>query len=177
MLAIYLSMIESEEGKSKFENLYLSYRQLMYYIANDILKDDYEAEDAVQQSFLRIVENIDKFPDPPCEKAKGLAVIITRRISIDIYRKRKKRATVSLDGEDWPDENTAAYQEELNDALEKALLLLPDMYAETIKLKFFYEYSILEISEILGISESNVKQRIFRGKQKLKEILEGLEGA
>jgi RNA polymerase sigma-70 factor (ECF subfamily) len=52
MIAIYLSIIDSEQDKNKFEILYTTYRKLMFYVANRILKDQYLAEDAVHQAFI-----------------------------------------------------------------------------------------------------------------------------
>ncbi len=50
-MLIYLSMIELEEDKNKFEQLYITYKQTMFYVANRILKDEYLSEDVVHQAF------------------------------------------------------------------------------------------------------------------------------
>jgi hypothetical protein len=47
MLPIYLSMLDGDDEKSKFESLYLTYRKLMFHVANGILNDEGLAEDAV----------------------------------------------------------------------------------------------------------------------------------
>jgi len=47
-LIIYLQMIESDEDKSKFEQLYIMYKGLMFHVAMKILKNEFDAEDAVQ---------------------------------------------------------------------------------------------------------------------------------
>ena len=60
MLPIYLSMLDGDDEKSKFESLYLTYRKLMFHVANGILNDEGLAEDAVHQAFLKILENFDK---------------------------------------------------------------------------------------------------------------------
>lgn len=51
---LYLSLIETEEDKIKFEAIFNSYKKTMYYIANSILKDEHYSHDAVQNSFLRM---------------------------------------------------------------------------------------------------------------------------
>ena len=51
-------MIESPEDKMKFERLYHKYRDLMYNIAYSFLKDEHDAEDAVHQAFVSIIENL-----------------------------------------------------------------------------------------------------------------------
>ena len=59
-MIVYLQMIETPAQKSKFEQLYLQYRQLMYAIAFSILHNELDAEDAVHQAFVAIIKNISK---------------------------------------------------------------------------------------------------------------------
>ena len=56
MLAIYLSMLETNEEKNQFEQLYIKYKQDMYAVAYGVLKNKEDAEDAVHQSFLKIAD-------------------------------------------------------------------------------------------------------------------------
>ena len=53
---IYLMMLDTEEEKSKFEKIYFKYRQLMFQVANGILKDECLSEDAVHESFIKIMK-------------------------------------------------------------------------------------------------------------------------
>ncbi|MGB9762891.1 MAG: RNA polymerase sigma factor [Minisyncoccia bacterium] len=69
MLPIYLAMLDGEEDKNKFELLYVTYRKLMFYVANRILNDERLAEDAVHQTFLKILENFDKVGEISCHKS------------------------------------------------------------------------------------------------------------
>lgn len=50
-MLIYLAILELEEDKIKFEKVYEKYRQIMFYVANKILKDDHLSEDAVHNAF------------------------------------------------------------------------------------------------------------------------------
>lgn len=50
-MIIYSSMLETEEDKSKFEQIYSKYKQIMFFVANRILRDEYLSEDAVHQHF------------------------------------------------------------------------------------------------------------------------------
>lgn len=59
-MLIYLSMIEDAEDQNKFEQVYLRYKNLMFYVAHRILNDAQEAEDAVHDAFVRIAEHIDQ---------------------------------------------------------------------------------------------------------------------
>ena len=57
-MIVYLQLMDAAEERSKFEQLYARYRQLMFYTAFQILKRPQDAEDAVHQAFLSIAENI-----------------------------------------------------------------------------------------------------------------------
>lgn len=59
-MIIYLQMIESDEDKSKLEQLYIMYKGLMFHVAMKILKNEFDAEDAVHQAFLSLIENLKK---------------------------------------------------------------------------------------------------------------------
>lgn len=58
MMSFYMSMIDTEENKTKFELIYEKYHKLMFYIAYQILKDNPLSEDAVHDSFVKIIENL-----------------------------------------------------------------------------------------------------------------------
>ena len=55
-MIIYLSMIDTPEDRSKFERLYIEYRDVMYHVAYKILNNEQDAEDAVHQAFVKIAE-------------------------------------------------------------------------------------------------------------------------
>ena len=63
-MIIYMQMLETPEEKSKFEQLYLEYKGLMFHVAYEILHNEQDAEDAVHQAFVKIAENIKKIDDP-----------------------------------------------------------------------------------------------------------------
>ena len=57
---VYLMMMDSQEDQSKFENVYLTYRGLMYHVAYKILNNKHDAEDVVHSAFIKVAENIQK---------------------------------------------------------------------------------------------------------------------
>ena len=63
MLQIYLTIIDDENEKSRFEELYERYARLMHYAAREMLADDRLAEEAVQEAFFRIARNFHKVGD------------------------------------------------------------------------------------------------------------------
>lgn len=95
-MIVYLQIIETPEERSKFEQLYLEYKGLMFHVAFDILHNEQDAEDAVHQAFIKIAENIKKIDEPMCPKTHSYVVTIVENQSIDQYRKQQKRQTVKL---------------------------------------------------------------------------------
>lgn len=169
-MLIYLALIETEDDRRKFEQLYITYKQTMFYVANRILKDGHAAEDAVHQAFIRIMDNLDKVTDVDCNKTKAFVVVIVENISIDFYRKRKRENLLSYDelGIYVADEKSPI---DTIDNVTNAIASLPILYSSVLRLKFSQGYNDSEISQILHISEDNVRQRITRGRRKLSQIL------
>ncbi len=84
MLSLYLSMLEADEDKNKFEELYMKYRNDMYNIAFSILHNCEDAEDAVHDAFVSIANNFEKINKIPCQEIKYYFVIIVRNVSINL---------------------------------------------------------------------------------------------
>jgi RNA polymerase sigma-70 factor (ECF subfamily) len=171
MFIFYLSMLDTEEQKNKFEDLYLTYRKLMFYIANKILKDDFLAEDAVHQTFIKIIEIIDKLEDVHGYKTKSYIVTMIKNQSINLYNKRKSAVTVPIEEMDHYLSDDINPQLEEQDALTKAVIKLPTIYKEVLTLKYVQEFSNSEIAGILNISEAAVRKRLERAKAKAQQKL------
>ena len=174
MLSIYLSMIDTDEEKSKFEQIYLTYKQVMFYAANSILKDEYMAEDCVHQAFLRIMNHLDKIKKMKCPKTRAFIVTIVQHLAIDIYRKRKRQGTVSFDEVSYAISDNSQEISEMS-AVAKAIAKLPILLSTVIRLRYSQGYSVKEIAEILNVKEQTVYKRIQRAKAQLETILSNEE--
>lgn len=91
MLMMYLNLVDTPEEKSKFKQLYDKYRNLMFFCAKEILKDDGLAEDAVQEALIKLTKYLKKINEVECHKTKHFIVIIVESASKDIYRREKGR--------------------------------------------------------------------------------------
>lgn len=172
MLGFYLTLLDTAEEKSKFEQLYIKYRSVMYNYAYSILKDNYLAEDAVHNAFISLTHNLEKVNDVNCNETRNFLIIIVRNASLKIYNHYKKN--ISSDDIDIEDpDNTIKITEREYDLkrIYDAILNLNKNYSDVLMLKFFYECSNIEIAQLLNITEENVAVRIFRGRNKLKEML------
>lgn len=172
MLVFYLSLLETQEDKDKFEQLYLQYRKLMFYIAKGILQDDFLAEDAVHNAFLRIINHLDKIEEISCHKTKSYMVIVVENVSKDLYNKRKRGPTISDEEIDRTvvDRNDVADNVMEKIAVEdvvKKIGLLPDIFREVLLLKYVHELNDKEIAKVLKISPAAARKRIERARQRI----------
>ena len=169
---IYLAIIDSPEGKLKFEVIYERYKNLMFYTANRVLGDTRDSEDIVHDAFLKVIKIIDDIDDPNSPQARCLIVTITENKAIDLYRKRKSKTVVPFEEEyiGVPEQSMIDQIEE-NDRLVKAIALLPGKYREVLLLKYSHGYSMDEIAMILSMSKENVKKIIQRARKKLEKQL------
>ena len=175
-MLFYLSMIETKEDKGKFVLIYEKYRKLMFYIANQILKDPYLAEDAVHQTFIKIIENLDKIEAVDCHKTKSYVVTMVKNCAINYYNRRRSHIEIPFEELENIITDDIDYQEDL-DYLTKAITKLPVIYKAILTLKYVQEYSNAEIAKMLDISEATVRKRLERAKFKVQEILEKEEHA
>lgn len=73
MLSLYLAALESDGDKKQFRELYRRYHRVMERTALAVLHDPHDAEEAVQEAFLRVIENFSKIDEIPCKDLGGLA--------------------------------------------------------------------------------------------------------
>jgi RNA polymerase sigma-70 factor (ECF subfamily) len=174
MLAVYLAMLDDDEDRERFEELYLKYRQDMYSVAYKVLHNVHDAEDAVHQAFLRIANNFEKIEEVDCPKTKAYTVIIVRNVAINIYNHNKKSSAynVSIDtdaGSTIVDDST--FNEVDYQYLVSKITSLPDIYKDVLYLKHVQGYSNDEISQLLDVSKDAVYKRLQRAKSLLLDLL------
>lgn len=138
----------------------------MFHVANKILNETSDAEDAVHQAFVKVAEIIDKIQEPDCPKTQGLLVTIVENKAIDLYRKKQKCHKVEYIEETMG--LTAEYKGD--NGLAGCILRLPVRYREMILLKYYYGYTTKEAAKIMGISESNASKLDQRAKKRLEEL-------
>ena len=85
MLLYYLSLVDTEEERSKLENLYYEYKALMKYVAFNILEDNGLAEDAVHEAFIKLTRHLDGIDEIKSHKTKAFIVIIIRCVALDMH--------------------------------------------------------------------------------------------
>lgn len=150
-------------------------RLLKYLVANGCAEA--QAEDIVQETFLRLVKMSDELETDPA-RLSGLAYTIARNYRNDLARKARHEVLQDEIGED--EGGTAAPapapsdSEYLRARLAQAFAALPPLLREAYTLFQVMELPIAEIAYRTGASESLVKVRIFRAKEKLRPLLKDL---
>lgn len=167
-MLIYMQMIESEEDSSRFTKLYLRYRYLMFSVAKRILGDTYDAEDAVHQAFVSIIDNLGRIKEIDCPKTRSYVVVITENKAIDIIRSRKRVSPREFDELDCGVEVPLSGDGGLADAMAK----LPARYREVLLLRFDNGYSTRELAGMMDMTEGSVQKLIWRAKAALQKQLE-----
>ena len=81
-------MLFDTEERTKFKELYETYRDYMYWISYSIIHNKQDAEDSVHNAFLKIIRVLDKIDLEQPEKTKMFLTIIAKNTAIDFYRKK-----------------------------------------------------------------------------------------
>lgn len=169
---ILFSLMTDDE--SDFINkLFSKMNEKMYNISFKILRDKFDAEEAVAQTFLKIIDNIEKISNLPCPQIEPYCVIILKNETINIIRKRKK--IVHVEDVDYFRHKDGDYniEEEYLGTISKEKLLtcvnsLSDEDKSLIHLRFVHEIGFKHIAELLGITEEAAKKRGQRILKKLR---------
>lgn len=170
-MLFYMMLLDTEEVRSFFEELYYEYRQGMYGLAYSILVDSHAAEDAVHTVFLRLIKHIEKVEKLDKEKQKSYLLTAVKHAALDIKRKQKRHAEISM--EEVPENLLAdSGMEFWEKELIISILKLPVIYREILQYKYAVGIENKQIANMLGISESTVRKRLERAKKMLKEQFE-----
>ena len=166
-----------------FAELVRRYERRIYRMARQITQNDEDAEDVLQESFLKAFEHLDSFQGQ--SKFYTWVTRIAVNESLMKLRKRKSDRTVSLDenietDEEpivreiavWDDTPESKYsQEELREILDRAIDSLKPIFRTVFILRDVEEMSTEETAEVLGLSVAAVKSRLLRARLQLRERL------
>jgi RNA polymerase sigma-70 factor (ECF subfamily) len=165
-----LSRCRSGENAA-FKQLYERYAKAMLNASMRIVNDSGQAEDILQDSFIKAFQNLSKFEAEPAFASWLKRVVVNA--SIDHVRKQKNRllsADQLTEVVDEPEETDEKEDYDL-DTVKSAVRELPDGYRIVLTLFLFEDYSHKEIAALLNISEGTSKSQYMRAKQKLIQII------
>ncbi|MCM1087743.1 MAG: sigma-70 family RNA polymerase sigma factor [Muribaculaceae bacterium] len=153
-----------------FETYFKERYALVYRIAFMHMKDHADAEDVLQEVFLRLLKYQPQFEGSEHEKAWFIRTTIN--ICKDIIKSKWRSTTISI--EKIPECEKIYFQLPYmkEDETLWAVLELPEKYRNCLYFFYYEGYSVKEIAGILKISENTVKTNLKRGREALKSVLE-----
>lgn len=137
----------------------------MYRLSYSILKNEEDAQDAVQEAIYNAYKNLETLKDK--RKFKSWIYKIITNTSLEILRNKKNY--IDIEQENIPAEKIDI---DTNLTLWKAVQGLEQPYRTTITLFYYEDMSIKEISEITGSKVDAIKKQLSRGRDKIKEVID-----
>lgn len=181
-MLIYLLSISSEETKPKIRGFYREYKEDLIKLAISVLKDagdtNYltDAQDVVQNTFVRVTRYINKFPRMDVSHQKAYLYAIAENEIRDFLDEYNKLKNISLELTDIPDNKNFLedidIKERYNEVVD-AIYALDERYSTVLLFRYAENYSVKRIAQVLGVDRAVVYSRLRKGKTLLLEKLEG----
>lgn len=159
-----------------FTGLYEATFQRQHFLAESYLKDEYMAQDAIQESYIIALKNLDKLKDP--RLFVSWLNRITFHVCFAMKTKQKKHNYVYLNPESLelehcplPDPETLTVSKDYEAYIRKQIDALPYSESLVIKLMYYDDMTIEDIVALTGMSRSTVKRRLNSGRERLKKRL------
>lgn len=141
----------------------------LYRFILKLLKDPENANDIVQDAFMKLWQNVEKVE---YNKAKSWLFTTAHNTMLNKIKKDKRSEPFSTARFDEPYTSNNSF--ELKELIDKSLDQLPEIQKSVILLRDLEGYDYKEIGEIMNLNESQVKVYLFRGRQKIKDSLKNL---
>lgn len=164
--------------KEAFQELISKYHPFVYKFLIKITEDEQVAEDITQETFLKIIKNMEKFDVHGKAKFSTYIITISKNCYIDYLRKEKKFLQDVPIGETINAEDINTNTENIvidkiyGEVVIKELENLSEEQKIAIKMKYIEGLTLKEIGEKLELEPKTVKSRIHNGIEKLRKIFE-----
>lgn len=157
-------MEPSERAEKTLEQIVSVYSPMLLRLASTRLGSPADAEDAVQEVFLRLLSHPVEFRSSEHEKAWLIRATLHRATDM-LRRAEKKNLPLEAAGElpTWEKET---------DAILDAVRELPQKYSSVLYLHYYEGYTAKEIGRFLGLPSATVGTRLARGRERLKNLLQ-----
>lgn len=181
MLTIILVSANMDtDEKNKFESIYNRYKSAMFNKAESIVKNENDAEDILQEAFIKIAKNIKSIDDISSKETVSFLMVITRNTAYDYVRKASKITELPLNEKESVADDTALENLVGNieyEEIVKVIENIPSPYNEVLYLHYVKDYSVKKTAALLDKKTATVKMQLVRGKriltEKLSEVLYG----
>lgn len=157
--------------KEEFKYNFLPLKDKIFRIAKRLLNNQEDAEDAVQEIYLKLWNK--RYDLDNYKSYEALALVTSKNHCIDKLRTKKKIFS-DIDLSNIPANNEFVANTEYNDIfkyIEKAITELPDQQKIIIQLRDIEGFSTEKIKEITGLTDVNIRVNLSRARKKIREIL------
>ena len=161
-----------EENKEEFINQINNNRQKMYKTAIAILKNQDDANDAIQEALYSAYKNYEKLQDSRFFTTWFIRILINK--CYDIINKNKK--IVYIDEDTIQNSRGKEDTYEVENSLEWVLNKIDKDLKEIVILYYYDQLSIEQVGKILDIPQGTVKSRLSRAREQIKKIIKKEEG-
>lgn len=155
------------QSQAEFEQILRKYGDSIFRIALVHTQNEADAQDIVQEVFLKYARNTEQFRSD--EHLKAWLIRVAINMCTDLKRSAWNRKTTELKDECLPAEEFRTNESELY----QAVMSLPAKYKDVIHLFYYEGYSVKEISSLTEQKENAVKTQLSRGRAILREVLKG----
>ena len=178
-----LAKLARKGDQRAFAEIVDLYKDKLYHLGYRMTGNRQEAEDVVQETFLRVYRNLDRYD----ESHKFSTWIYRIATNLCIDRLRKRRSVYSLDAESSDHEGLDGYSmlpgddrtpeselvlSETQQMVREAMETLPPKYKSVMVLRYLQDLSLQEISDVLNMPVTTVKTRVHRGREFMRKKLE-----
>ena len=146
------------------------YTDMVYRLAFSMMKNKYDADDIHQEVFVQYISNYAMLESE--EHKKAWLIRVTINTCKNWWKSAWQRKICGLmEGQAAMGQDESLMQWEMQHPVVEQVRKLPQKYKVVIHLFYYEEMSVKGIAEVLGVKESNVRARLTRARQKLKEVL------
>ena len=164
-------MQERKDTKQEFERLFDEYADVIYRLCLYKTSSEEVAQELTQETFLRLWEQFTAGTD--IEKPKQYMYQIARNLIVDHYKSDQAVSLDQLQADGYQPEDEESLPDIAADVeiVKQAIQSLDEEFQEVMQMRFVAGMRVKDIAETLGISENLASVRIYRGKEKLEDLL------
>lgn len=166
----------------QLEEIYEQYNRYIYYLSLKLTKNQTEAEDLMQEVWVKVVRYESYMKE--VDHVKAWLTTICMNTFRDRYRKQVRRSKyvanqpeqldislLDLIAADVLSVEEQLEKEDVGEMIRSKVSELDSIYQKTVMYFYVHQFSLIEIAEVMKVSIGTVKSRLFRAKQRLKELI------
>lgn len=165
----FLTLNMDENTKNKFEQIYYKYRNLLFTYARSIVNSNADAEDILQNAFIKISDNMGNIGEIDSKKTKSYLIIIVKSCAYDFLRSNSNICNADFEIANDIPATDDIFEKTLSEIQYEQIVLviknIPSPYCEVLYLHYVNDYSVKHTALLLKRKRQTVKTQLVRGKR------------